>query len=718
MYKIIKYLLIFIIPIQAIAVEGMWQPRQLLDLAEDVKSKGLDIPVENISDLDKHPMTAMVSLGFCSASFVSDTGLIITNHHCAYGAIQYNSTSENNLIDKGFYASHLKDELTGGPGLYIYVTEDITDVSKQMVKELDGLHGRDRYDKMDFLEKNLIDNCESKDVYRCSVRVFHGGLKFYLIKQLQIKDVRLVYAPSDSIGKYGGDVDNWMWPRHTGDFSFLRAYVAKNGDSVEFSKDNVPYHSKSYLTVNQNGLQENDFAMVLGYPGRTSRHKLAEEIDSSVLWRYPMIIKSFTKYIELVEKESKIRPEVTVKYASRMAGINNYMKNSEGMLDGFKNPQALNNKKQAEKEFKQWLFKTDNKTATAALDQLEKLLTEKKQYRDRNFYIGQVKRSQLLSAANRLYRLSKEKTKADVERNSRYQKRNWGRIKNSIERINKSFDNKMDRILMEDQLNEYAQLSMTERSAEFDKLFNIKGDDKDGTRISVELDKLYKNSELANKEIRMAWLDKTPEQFESSIDSFIQLAVSMYTMNMEKEQKDEVMTANLQEAQMNYMQAYLSYAKDQGLPVYADANSTLRVTYGNVMGYSAQDAIKYSPFTSLEGILQKDTGQEPFDAPDKLLKAIKSKDYSRYKLASINSVPVNFLTDLDITGGNSGSPTLDSQARLVGLAFDGNYESINADWIFNKKLTKTIHVDIRYILWIMDKIDNADRLLNEMGVEK
>ena len=714
----LKVLLLLILPISVMAVEGMWQPHQLLDLADDVKAKGLAIPIENISDLNKHPMTAMVSLGFCSASFVSPSGLIITNHHCAYGAIQYNSSKDNNLIDNGFYAKQLSAELPGGPGLYIYVTEEITDISDKIISQLQGLHGQSRHDKLDKLKKQVISACEDKDVYRCSVRIFHGGLQFYLIKQLQIKDVRLVYAPADSIGKYGGDVDNWMWPRHTGDFSFLRAYVAKNGDSVDYAQDNVPYHSKSYLKVSKEGVQKDDFAMVLGYPGRTSRNKLSEEVESSVLWHYPMIIKTYSKYLQLVAAESAQRAEVGVKYASRVASINNYLKNSQGMLDGFNNPQALNEKKKAEGVFKQWLIDNNETKASAALKQLQRLLAEKRQHRDRDFYVGLVRRGQLFSAAHRLYRLAKEKSKPDLERNSSYQQRNWDRIKNSLSRMNKSFDKKMDRILTENILNEYAKLADSQRSEQFDALFNIKGNDSDVSRIAAVLDQLYSHTQLDDKQQRMSWIDKDISSFENSDDAFIKLAIALYPMHMKKEKRDEALTANIHEARMNYMRSYLNYARQQGLPVYADANSTLRVTYGNVMGYSPKDGVYHKPFTTLEGILEKNTGQEPFDAPEKLLTAIRSKDYGAYKLNEIGSVPVNFLTDLDITGGNSGSPTLDSHAHLIGLAFDGNYESINADWIFNKELTRSIHVDIRYILWIMSKIDNAQRLLQEMGVNK
>ncbi len=718
----IKFLLslafLMLLSLPAIAVEGMWQPRQLLDLAADLKAKGLQIPVENIAQLDKFPMTAMVSLGFCSASFVSDSGLIITNHHCAYGAIQYNSSTNKNLIENGFYAKTFADELPAGPGLYIYVTQDIKDVSQEIIGQLISLHGQERYDKYEAIETKMLAECEDKPVFRCSLRSFHGGLKYYLIKQLQIKDVRLVYAPANSIGKYGGDVDNWMWPRHTGDFSFFRAYVAKDGESAEYSKQNQPYHSKDFLKVNANGVKDGDFTMVLGYPGRTSRHKLAQEIENSVLWHYPMIIKNYSKYIELVEKEAQIRPEVGIKYAAKIASINNYLKNSQGMLDGFKNPQLIENKQQAEKDFFQWIINNDNKKAAHAWQMLKKLLDQKAQHRDRNFYIGQVKRSQLLAAAIKLHRLAIEKNKTDKERKSSYQKRNWDRIKNSLVKMDRRFDAKMDRILTEYALNQYAALSDEQRLAEFDKLFGIKGDAKDHKRIAKALDKLYKNTELGKKEKRLSWFQASQKAIENSKDSMLQLAVAMYPMNSKKEKHDEALTADLSEARMNYMQAYLDYAKNQRLPVYADANGTLRVTYGNVMGYQPKDGMKYLPFTTLKGILEKNTGIEPFNAPKKQLHAIKSHDYAPYEMASLNSVPVNFLSDLDITGGNSGSPTLDAKAQLVGLVFDGNYESINADWIFNKDLARSIHVDIRYILWIMDKIDHADRLLKEMKVKQ
>jgi len=701
----------------ASAVEGMWQPWQMPSLEKQVKQAGFQLPIEAISDLDNHPMTAVVSLGFCSASFVSPQGLIVTNHHCAYGAIQYNSTDKNNLIEKGFYAKTLGDELPGGPGLYVYVTEEISDVSDKMLKAAEGLHGLARFDALEGVEKQLIKQCEGDDATRCRVAAFHGGLKYYLIKQRQIKDVRLVYAPADSIGKFGGDIDNWMWPRHTGDFSFLRAYVSPEGKSVEYSKDNVPYKPKSFLAVNPHGLQEGDYAMVLGYPGRTNRHRLAEEIENSVSWHYPMVIKHYNKALQIIDEQTKNRPDAAVKYASFVASINNYTKNSQGMLDGFKDTAPIEAKKKQEAAFTQWAQAHNKQQALDSLNRLQKLLAESRQHRDRDFFLGMWQRGSMLAAGNRLYRLAREKQKPDSEREPAYQERNWDRIRNRLVRIDRSYDPQVDQAVAQYALEQYAALPAEERVPAVDEWFGIKGDARDSKRIARKLNKMYARTTLGDKQKRLGLMEATPEELDASKDPFMQLAKTLYPWRLAKEKRDKALSADIQEARKNYMASLLEYAQEKGEPVYADANSTLRITFGTVKGYSPKDAVWYEPFTTLRGILEKYTGKPPFDAPKKEIELILKRDFGPYYDKKLDSVPVNFLTDLDITGGNSGSPTLDAKARLVGLAFDGNYESINADWIFNPRLARSIHVDIRYMLWIMDKVDNAERLLKEMKVK-
>ncbi|KAG9560098.1 hypothetical protein KCV01_g21372, partial [Aureobasidium melanogenum] len=279
------------------AVEGMWQPAQLPKIAGTLKQHGLKLDPSTLTDLTAYPMGAIVSLGGCTASFVSPDGLVVTNHHCGYGALQYNSTKEKNLIEQGFLAKTVAEELPGSPDMRVFVTEEIRDVTKEVnAKVTPQMTGKQRYEAIDLAKKELVKGCET-DGYRCDVYTFHGGYSYQLIKQLEIKDVRLVYAPPESIGKFGGDVDNWMWPRHTGDFSYLRAYVSKDGKSATYSKDNVPYHPKHVIQVNPEGLENGDYVMVVGYPGRTNRYRLAQEVKSSIDWVYPTQIKLYKEQL-------------------------------------------------------------------------------------------------------------------------------------------------------------------------------------------------------------------------------------------------------------------------------------------------------------------------------------------------------------------------------------------------------------------------------------
>ena len=703
--------------LSAQAVEGMWQPHQMPQLAEPLQAHGLELDPQSISRLDQYPMNAIVSLGFCSASFVSPQGLIVTNHHCAYGAIQYNSTDDNNLLQQGFYAPELKDELPGGPGLYVYVTEHIEEVTDRIVPQLKGLHGLERYNKQESIEKALVRECETSETLRCSIYTFHGGLQFYRIRQLQIRDVRLVYAPPESIGKFGGDTDNWMWPRHTGDFSFLRAYVSPTGESVQYSPDNVPYQPKSHLTINPAGLKEGDFTMVLGYPGRTSRHRLAEELEDNIQWHYPMVIRHYNRVVDIIEQQTADRPDAAVKYASSLAGINNYTKNSRGMLDGFANPAPIEAKKAREQAFLQWAKKHNRDDVLASIDKLKTLLAKDRQHRDRDFFYGLFNFGAMPSSANRIYRFAIEKQKPDSEREPAYQERNWDRIKNRLKRLQRRFDPQVEQAVLEYALGQYLQLPKSEHIPPLDAFFGLKGDGKDAARIHEKLTAMYAKTGLKDEQTRLGWLEKDAKTIEQSDDPFLQLAVALFDWRMQREKRNKALYADIEEARMHYMAALLDYARAKHLPLYADANGSLRITFGKVMGYSPKDGVWYQPFTSLRGIAEKYTGEGEFDAPERQMQAIRQRDFGRWGVDWLDSVPVNFLSDLDITGGNSGSATLDSRGRLVGLAFDGNYESINADWIFKADVARTIHVDIRYMLWIMDRIDHADRLLKEMQVQ-
>ena len=329
------------------ADEGMWQPNQLPTIAKQLTKAGLKLNPNDLTDLTGFPMGAIVSLGGCTASFVSDKGLVATNHHCVYGSVQYNSTAENNLLKNGFLAKSFKEELPATPGSRIYVTEEINEVTQLVKANLtDNMSGSERYKAIDKSSKTLVAACEDDDRYRCSVVNFHGGLEYYLFKQLTIRDVRLVHAPASSVGKYGGDIDNWMWPRHTGDYGFYRAYVGKDGQPADYSKDNVPYEPKHHLKVNKSSVDDGDYIMVLGYPGRTNRYRTAYEVDNQFTWVYPQAKAYREEIIDLIHQHSETGSEARIKYESTLAGLANYAKNYGSMIHSF-NKGSFYSRKQA-----------------------------------------------------------------------------------------------------------------------------------------------------------------------------------------------------------------------------------------------------------------------------------------------------------------------------------------------------------------------------------
>jgi hypothetical protein len=702
----------------ATADEGMWQPHQLPSIAKELTQAGLKLNPSDLTDLTGFPMGAIVSLGGCTASFVSDKGLVASNHHCVYGSVQYNSTAENNLLANGFLAKNFDEELPATPGSRIYVTEEINDVTSLIKASItESMSGSERYKTIDKNSKTLVAECESDDKYRCSVVNFHGGLEYYLFKQLTIRDVRLVHAPASSIGKYGGDVDNWMWPRHTGDYGFYRAYVGKDGQPADFSKDNVPYEPKHHLKVNKSSVDEGDYIMVLGYPGRTNRYRTALEVENQFTWTYPNAKNYREELIDLIHTESAPESEARIKYESTLAGLANYAKNYGSMIKSYNKGTTLARKQQLEQDLNAWI--NTDKTRKAkygnALTGLNKLLKKDQKTQARDLILGYMAYNKMLSTAYRLHRLAVENTKPNVERERGYQERDIASFEQGMKTFNRRYDENIDQKILFAMLTHYVELPKSDRILAIDKFFELeKGLNE--TALSTKLTKMYQASSLSDETTRLAWMNKSVKDFENSSDPFIQLAVSTFTVRKALEEKDEELSGNIQAYRPKYMEALIAYFNDKNLPVYADANSTLRITYGNVKGYSPKDGLTATPFTTLEGIVEKDTGVKPFNASKKQLDLIKNKTYGEYAKKELGSVPVNYLGTLDITGGNSGSPTLNDKAEFVGLVFDGVYESIIGDWDYDTKLNRSIHVDIKYMLWVMEHVDGATNLIEEMDI--
>lgn len=704
----------------AYADEGMWQPPQLPSLAPQLKQRGLALDPQQLSTLKSWPLDAVVSLGFCTASFVSPDGLLVTNHHCGYGALQYNSTPKKNLINDGFLAHAKDEELPANPAQRVYVTEQISDVTGQInavVKP--DMDGYARFVAIDEARKRLVQGCEQPG-YRCDVYTFSGGYNYQLIRQKELRDVRLVYAPPLSIGKYGGDVDNWMWPRHTGDFSFLRAYVAKDGSSAPYSKDNVPYRPTHWLTVNPQGVQAGDFVMVAGYPGRTDRHRTADEMQNAIDWQYPTQVGIFKDLLAMIDAAGKKSPDVAVKYAGLVAQLNNAMKFYQGNLDGLTHSNALAARRAEEAALDQWLAQqkaggpVDGSALQADVTKLRQLVDAHLKERERILALQGLQQGGLFRTSYQIVRLAQEKQKPDLEREEGFQQRDEIRLLGQQQALDRQFDPHVDQQMFVYMLQRYVKLPSDQRLPALDHWL---GGATDEAALTRKVTALYAGTTLTDSKARVALLSATPAQINASKDAWIVLMRNVMPDLIAYQHEEKAYEGDESAARAGYMSALVAYNGARGLPVYHDANSSLRVTFGTVQGYKPRDAVEYTPFTTVDGILQKNTGVEPFNAPAAELAAIRAKAFDGIASPVKGTLPVDFLANLDITGGNSGSPTLDRNGKLVGLAFDGNWEGVSAGWMFNPDETRSIQLDVRYMLWVMHHLDHADNLLDEMQVK-
>ncbi|RNJ62171.1 MAG: S46 family peptidase [Porphyrobacter sp. IPPAS B-1204] len=688
------------------ADEGMWLPSQTGAIADDMKAAGLELDAKTLGDLQRPPLTAIASLGGCSAAFLSPEGLVATNHHCVAGSLQYNSSPENDYLTNGFLAKTLADEIPAAPGSRVYVIEDLRDVSAAMLKGAEKLEGRARYDRLQANRQALVEACEKQANRRCDVRAYFGGQQYWLQQQLEIKDVRLAYAPAAGVGNFGGEKDNWMWPRHTGDFAFYRAYVAPDGSSAAFSKDNVPFKPKAFLPIAKTGVKEGDFIMVAGFPGTTERLRSAEEARFYYEELYPYQQNMLAEYGDMIDALTAGNQAATIAYAATLQGVENYEKKIAGQMAGADAISLVEKKQAEESAFRAWIKADPAREAQygAALAQLDKLIAEGNSEALADAKRGMLGRGQLYGAARSLYRWANEQAKPDKDREPGYQERDRAFMTQGMQRIERRYVAEIDKALWEDGIAEYRTLPAEQRNASFDAFMEGR-----------DLASFYAATELGNTAKRMEWMGKSVADFKASSDPLIQLAVATYDEAMKNEAEEKARSGHVQKARSKVMEARLAYAASQGKTMYPDANGSLRFTYGKVTG-KAVDGQVWTPFTTAEGIVAKHTGRGEFDAPDKMIELIKAKDYGRYVAPELGTLPVDYLSTVDITNGNSGSSTLNARGEFVGLAFDGTIEGVVSDWMYDPKINRTIHVDSRFMLWTMEKVDGADRLLAEMGV--
>jgi len=708
---IILVSLVLVIVIRA--EEGMWLLSQIKDLK--LEQKGFQIAADEIYSADKTAIAdAIVWLGGCSASFVSDDGLVLTNHHCAYGALQRNSAKDSiDYIKNGFLAHERSQELPA-IGQNAYVLENVKDVTAEVVasaKDIEDIAEKEKAIEQKIAQLEKTAEGDREDLL-CQVATMYNGKQYirYLFKKYQ--DVRIVFAPPDAIGKYGGEIDNWMWPRHTGDFTYLRVYQAPDGSGAKYSPDNIPVKPKNHLKIAQTDLKVGDMTFILGFPGRTMRYRTSYSSDWNLNRNYIPSIKEFQEILSVIENLSRDNQDAAIKLANFNAVFNNVMKNYQGNVDGMKKSDFIARKRAFEQELVDFL-KSKRKLQKKYGDILNQIgaqyaLIEKSYGYDqaldtfKGYGIGVLYR--LASSA---YDVARERAKPEAERKPEFSEK---KVRESIDRIDDAYlgyYEPFDKAMLKRALTKAAALPEEQRIIELNYIL------KSDSGIDGWIEAAFRKTGLKDAAYVKVLYEKSAEEIEALGDPLLDLAIRLYEPSERKYERDKVWNAKIKNLRGEYIDALYAW---KGKNLYPDANSTMRFTYGTVRGYSPADAVFYQPFTTLKGVLEKNTGAEPFDAPAKLTELYQKKDFGRWVDPELNDVPACFLCLGDITGGNSGSAVMNARGELIGLAFDGNYEAMTSDWLYDPEIQRTIAVDIRYVMFITEKFAGADYLLKEMGL--
>lgn len=693
------------------ADEGMWFLMFIERLNHrDMQKMGLQLTTEEIYSINNSSLKdAVVQFnGGCTAELISKEGLLLTNHHCGYDAIAELSTPEKDYLTNGFWAASKKDELKP-KSLYVRFFVRMDDCTKRILAKVnDGMSEAER-DKAIKEETTAIEKENSENgKYTVSVRSFFQGNEFYYFVYQDYKDVRLVGTPPENIGKFGGDTDNWEWPRHTGDFSMFRVYADANGNPAEYSTSNVPLKPKHHLPVNIKGVKEGDFAMILGYPGRTNRWLPAGGIDQNVKYAYPAWVEASKTSMDAMQKYMDKDDAVRLNYASKYAGIANYWKNRQGMIDALTKFGTATSKAANEAKFNTWANKKENVakygTVVATINNYYAATNDKSRHDNllQIMFRGSeyAKIARTLGPQLEAYAKADEATKAQM----------LPELKAGIEEFFAGIYIPAEKDIMVDGLNLYAKKAAYKLVPSIDAAFKKGNGD-----LKNYVNALFEMSILTSKEKMMAFLE-VPSEGALTNDPMMKLSNDMISHLNTR-------TDELTKLQNDFGKAYRLLVDGMRLsnlsPVkYPDANSTLRLTYGKVSALPAdsRNDAKINNYTTLQGTINKyKPNDKEFDLPKRLIELNNTKDFGEYA-DKAGYMPVNFLTNNDITGGNSGSPVLNGKGELIGLAFDGNIEAMAGDVIFDAKLQKTINVDIRYVLFIIDKYAGAKHIVNEMTI--
>src|SRR5690606_3917683 len=515
-----------------------------------------------------------------------------------------------------------------------------------------------------------------------------------------------------AIGGYGGEIDNFMWPRHSADFTLLRAYVGPDGRPADPSPDNVPYTPPAHLQVSTSAVAEGDFAMLAGYPGRTFRHRMASEFAQQVEWQLPSRVALYDGLLDTIAARTEGQPELKVRYASTVASLENGLKRARGELEGLERSNAVEVRAAEEAAMLAWLRQQgDAAPILADIEAAQAVLAEATATRERDQLVATLGRTEVFDAALRLQRLALERGKPDAERESGYQLRDEPLIRAGLERVQRRYAEPVEKALLANLVRQYQALPADQHLPEFDRVFGT-----DPAAVEQRIDLLYAGSTLDEAPVRLGWMEADPAALAGTDDTLLQAAATLLMGLLRIEEESKARRGELLRLHPSYMRALVDYTHSRGRAFYPDANSTLRVSYGRVSTLQPRDGVVYEPLTTVAGIVEKHTGEAPFDAPERLLQAIAAGDFGNTADAALGTQTVNMLTNLDTTGGNSGSPVLDANGRIIGLNFDSNWESVSASWMYDPRYKRAIHVDMRYMRWLMDKVYPAHHLLAEMGL--
>ncbi len=695
------------------ADEGMWMPHQLPAIAQQLRVAGYLGDPATLADVTRPPLNAVVKVGGATGAFVSNAGLVLTNHHVAFGVIQYNSDATHNLIEDGYVAVDRAHELPASPDFRLRLTTGFDKVTDTILAAAHGKSGRAYYDAVDAASKLLVAECEREPGLRCSVANMFYGSDFYLVTQLELRDLRLVYAPPRAIGNFGDEADNFMWPRHAGDFTVLRAYVGPDGKPADYAKDNRPYVPPAHLQIATEGVESGDFVMLAGYPGTTYRHRTAAEFADQVQWRLPTMVAVMKQLQAVIEAAGHADEEAAIRYAAQLQSLKNNIKRFSGELEGLQRSRAVEVRRDDEAAMLTWL---DTHTGAARtrpqIDAAMAQIASGSTMRERDLLLGLLRsQTQLLRSALNLQQLAHERAKPDAEREAGYQTRDEGLLVSTLRQVQRRYAPEVEKQLVQALLARYQQLPQAQRLAAFDSAFG-----RTPVELSATLDRVYATTRLGEEAQRLHWFKAAPTALATATDPLLQLAATLQPAMQQIEDERKTRDGELLRLRPAYMQTLIAFREQQGRAVYPDANGTLRVSYGKVTPLHVRDAVTYTPLSTTTGIVEKNTGVVPFDAPRPLLEAIAKGDYTGYADTSSGAMPVNFLSNLDTTGGNSGSPVLNARGELVGLNFDSNWESVSASWMFDPRYKRAIHVDMRYLRWLLDKVYPAPQLLRELGV--